>query len=103
MNAYTLDKAVILSRLIVWLIFMAGLIKTAVPERIRRLYSFKVNLLTIVPFGTRWRQEIAPEHLEAYGRSRRWFFMGFAAILVAGLLRFAYFKYFFMKVHGFDQ
>lgn len=103
MNAYTLDRAVILARLIVWLILIAGMIKTAVPNRILRLYPYRVNMLTILPFSARWQQEIAPEHLEAYGRSRRWIFAGFATVLAVGLLQFAYFKFLFMRVHGFDQ
>jgi hypothetical protein len=102
MNAWTLDKALILSRLIVWLIFAAGLIKTAVPNRILRLYPYRVNVRAIMPFSTRWQQDIAAEHLEAYRRLRRWIFGGLAAILTVGLLQFAYFKFFFMKVHGFD-
>jgi hypothetical protein len=102
MNAYTLDKAVLLSRLIVWLILVVGLTRTVVPNAVRRLYPFRVNMMATLPFSTRWRQEIAAEHLEAYGRYRRWWFGGFATILVVGLLQFAYFKFFFMKVHGFD-
>jgi hypothetical protein len=102
MNAYTLDKAVILSRLVICLIFFAGMIKTAVPNRVLRLYPHRVNMLAILPFSTRWQQEIGPEHLEAYGRFRRWFFGGSAAILAVGLLQFAYWQFFFMKVHGFD-
>jgi hypothetical protein len=90
MNAYTLDKAVILSRLIVWLILTAGLIKTNVPNRIRRLYSTRVNMQSTWPFSTQWQKEIAPEHLEAYGKFRRWVFGGFAAILTVGLLQVAY-------------
>ncbi len=102
MNAYTLDKAVILARLIVWLIFVAGLIKTAVPNRVRRLYPYRVNMLAILPFSTPWQKEIAPEHVDAYRKSRSWFFAGMTALLAVGLLQFAYFKFFFMKVHGFD-
>lgn len=106
MNVWHVDEAIILARLIVFLIFMAGLIKTAVPERIRRLYSFKVNLLTIVPFGARWQKEIAPEHVDAYRKLRRWFFAGMTALLAllaVGLLQVVYFKFFFMKLHGFDR
>jgi hypothetical protein len=103
MNVWTLDKAVILSRLIVWLIFVAGMIKTAVPNRIRRLYSFRVNLLTILPFSARWQKEIAPEHLEVYRKPRRWFFVGMTALLAVPLLQVTYFKFLFMRVHGFDQ
>jgi hypothetical protein len=60
-------------------------------------------MLTILPFSTRWQREIAPEHLEAYGKARRWIFGGSAAILAVGLLQFAYFHFFFMKVHGLDM
>ena len=102
MNAYTLDRAVILPRLIVWIIFVAGMMKTAVPKRIGRLYSRKVNLLAMLPFSSRWQQEIAPEHVTVYRKSRRWFFGGMTALLAVSLLQFAYFKFFFMKVHGFD-
>jgi len=103
MNVWQLDEAVILARLIVFTIFVAGLIKTAVPERIRRLYSFKVNLLMIVPFSARWQHEIAPEHVDAYRKLRRWFFGGMTALLAVGLLQFVYFKFLFMKLHGFDR
>jgi hypothetical protein len=103
MNVWMLDRAVVLARLIVWLIFVAGLIKTAVPNRILRLYSFRVKMLAILPFSTRWQKEIAPEHLEVYRKSRRWFFAGMTALLAVSLLQFIYFKFFFMKVHGFDQ
>jgi hypothetical protein len=102
MSVWQLDRAVILARLIVWLIFVAGILKTAVPNRIRRLYSARVNLLTIVPFSTRWQKEIAPEHVDAYRRSRRWYFVGMTALLAVPLLQFTYFKFFFMRVHGFD-
>ncbi len=81
MNVWHLDEAVILARLIVWLIFAAGLIKTAVPERFRRLYPIKVNLLAMFSFGSHWQQEIAPEHVAAYRKSRRWFFGGITALL----------------------
>jgi hypothetical protein len=103
MNVWMLDRAVILARLIVWIIFVAGMIKTAVPKKILQLYSFRVNLLTILPFSARWQKEIAPEHVEVYRKPRRWFFAGMTALLAVGLLQFAYFKFFFMKVHGFDQ
>ena len=103
MNVWQLDEAVILARLIVFTIFVAGLIKTAVPERIRRLYSFKVNLLMIVPFSARWQHEIATEHVDAYRKLRRWFFGGMTALLAVGLLQFVYFKFLFMKLHGFDR
>ena len=103
MNVWTLDRAVILARLIVWIIFVAGMIKTAVPKKIGRLYSFRVNMLTILPFSARWQKEIAPEHLAVYRKPRRWFFAGMTALLAASLLQFTYFKFFFMKVHGFDQ
>ena len=102
MNVWHLDEAVILARLIVWLIFGAGLIITAVPEKVRRLYSIKVNLLAMLPVSSRWREEIAPEHVAAYRKSRRWFFGGMTALLAVSLLQFIYFKFFFMKVHGFD-
>jgi hypothetical protein len=102
MNVWLIDRAVILARLIVWLIFLAGLMKTAVPKRILRLYPYRVKMLAILPFSTRWQQEIAPEHLEVYRKPRRWFFAGMTALLAVSLLQFIYFKFFFMKVHGFD-
>jgi hypothetical protein len=102
MNAYTLDRAVLLTPLIVSLIYFAGMIKTAVPSRIRRLYPFRVNMGSILPFSTRWQKEIAPEDIDAFGKFRRWSFAGLTAVLVVGLLEAAYFEFFFMRVHGFD-
>jgi hypothetical protein len=103
MSVWQLDRAVILARLIVLVIVMAGIVKTAVPNRIRRLYSARVNLLTIVPFSTRWQKEIALEHVDAYRKSRRWYFVGMTALLAVPLLQATYFKFFFMRLHGFDQ
>jgi hypothetical protein len=103
MNAYTLDRAVLLTPLIVYLIYAAGMIKTNVPNRIRRLYPFRVNMWSILPFSTRWQKEIAPEDVDAYRKFRRWSFAGLTAILVVGLLKAAYFEFFFMRLHGFDQ
>jgi hypothetical protein len=102
MNVWMLDRAVILARLIVWIIFVAGLMITAVPKRIRELYSFRANMLSIVPFSARWQKEIAPEHVDVYRKSRRWFFAGMTALLAMTLLRVVYFKFFFMRLHGFD-
>jgi hypothetical protein len=102
MDVWLLDRAVILARLIVWLIFAAGLMITAVPNKIGRLYSIRVNLITILPFSARWKQEIAPEHLEVYRKFRRWCFVGLTALLAVSLLQVIYFKFFFMKLHGFD-
>jgi hypothetical protein len=103
MSVWQLDRAVILARLIVWLIFVAGVMKTHVPRRIGRLYSIKVNLLAMLPFSARWQKEIAPEHVEVYRKSRRWYFVGMTALLAVPLLQFTYFKFFFMRFHGFDQ
>jgi hypothetical protein len=102
MNVYTIDRAVLLTPLIVSLIYFAGMIKTAVPNRIRRLYPFRVNMDSILPFSTRWQKEIAPENLDAFRKFRRWSFAGLTAVLVVGLLKAAYFEFFFMRVHGFD-
>ena len=102
MNAYTLDRAVLLAPLIVYLIYAVGMMKTAVPNRILRLYPFRVNMLSILPFSTRWQKEIAPEHVDAYRKFRRWSFAGLTAFLVVALLKAAYFEFFFMRLHGFD-
>ncbi len=102
MSVWLIDRAVILARLIVWLIFVAGLIKTAVPKRIGRLYSIRANLLAVLPFSSRWQQEIAPEHADTYRKFRRWCFAGMTALLAVSFLQIAYFKFLFMKLHGFD-
>jgi hypothetical protein len=103
MNAYTLDRAVILIPLIVFLIYCAGMIKLAVPNRILRLYPFRVRVLAILPFSTRWRQEIAPEHVAAYRKARSWSFAGLVAFLVVVLLKAVYFQFFFVRLHGLDM
>jgi hypothetical protein len=103
MNVWLIDRVVVLARLIVWLIFVAGLMKTAVPKRIGRLYSIRVNLLAMLPFSSRWQQEIASEHVDTYRKFRRWCFAGMTALLAVSLLQVMYFKFLFMKLHGFDR
>jgi hypothetical protein len=103
MNVYLLDRAVLLIPLIVYLVFAVGLMKTAVPKRIGRLYPYRVNMLSILPFSTRWQKEIAPEHLDAYRKNRRWALAGFTAVLAVTLLKATYFEFFFMRLHGLDM
>ncbi|MGB8685531.1 MAG: hypothetical protein WCD12_21815 [Candidatus Binatus sp.] len=87
---------------VLFLVFLVGLTKTAPPNKIRRLYSVRVNLLSFLPFNTRWQHEIAPEHLDAFRKSRRWFFAFLTATFAVGLLRITYAELFFARLHGLD-
>lgn len=102
MNIYLLDRAVLLILPIVYLVYVVGVMKTAVPRRIRRLYPYRVNWLSIVPFSTRWQKRIAPEHVDAYRKQRKWVFAGLMTILTVTLLKGMYFEFFFMRLHGFN-
>jgi hypothetical protein len=97
-----LDAVDLLAMPVLFLVFMVGLLKTGPPNKVRRLYSAKVNLLSFLPFSTRWQREIAPEHLVAYRKSRRWWFAFFAATLAVALLRLVYAEFFFARLHGLD-
>jgi hypothetical protein len=103
MNAVrVLDLVDALSTTVLFLIFVVGLVKIGVPNRIRRLYSVRVNLLSMLPFTARWQKEVASEHIESYKKTRRWYFYFLIAVFAVTFLRFIYTKFFFMRLHGFD-
>ena len=95
-----LDFVVAFSRAMLWFAFAFALWKTGVPNGIRRLYSSRINLLSLVPFAARWQEEIAPEHLEMFRKARRWYLRFVTAIFAATLLKAIYFKFFFIRFHG---
>lgn len=94
-----LDLLVELSEPVMWLCFLVSFLKTAPPRRISRLYPFKVHMRSILPFSDRWRESVAPEHLEMIGKFRRTFFIFFAASWILALLRFVYYEFFFVRLH----
>ena len=95
-----LDRAVLLSLPLLGLCWMAALFLTGPPPRIHKLYSFKVRMLWILPFSTRWRANTAPEHVEMIERFRGWEFGFLVASVVLAFLQFAYFKFFFLSLHS---
>ena len=102
MNVFILDRVVLLILPTVSVVFAVVYMTTGVPKKIGRLYSFRVNMLAMLPFSTRWQREVAPEHVDAYRRQRRWHVAGLAAIAAAGLLQFVYFDFLFLRLHGWD-
>ena len=60
-----LDKIVGLSFPVLVLGFLIFCFRTVPPRSIDQLYTLKTRILSILPFsGNRWREQIAPEHLE---------------------------------------
>jgi hypothetical protein len=95
-----LDLIVASSVSVLWLCFLVSMLKTCPPRRISRLYPFKVHMRSLLPFSDRWREDIAPEHVEAIGKSRKMFLVFFTAFLILALLKFAYYEFFFVRLHS---
>jgi hypothetical protein len=98
-----LDAIYWISMPVLFLILVGGALIVGPTNAVRRLYSIKVNLLPALPVTTGWQKEVAPEHLDAYRKSHRWYLAFWIAILVATLLRIVYGEFFFMKLHGLDM
>ena len=81
--------------------FMVFLLRKAPPRRIYGLYTFRVHMLWSLPFNDRWREEVAPEHIETIGRFRKGLLAYELAILVVVILRAIYLRFLFMRLHGF--
>lgn len=95
-----LDYSVGLSDFVVWLCFMVFLWRTRATYTILRLYPFRVRLLLFAPLSGRWRKELAPEHVQAIERLRRGYCTFFGVILALGLLKYVYYKFFFVRLHA---
>ena len=101
MNSINLiDYVVELSEPILWLSFTMFLWWTIPPRAIQQLYPFGVRFLWLMPFSNRWRERVAPEHEEQIRKFRTGAFAYATAILVLPLLRAAYYKFLFMRLHA---
>ncbi|HEX3409617.1 MAG TPA: hypothetical protein VHS07_05020, partial [Candidatus Binataceae bacterium] len=94
-NAYLIDRAILLVDPLLFLTCMLLLWYTAPPREIARAYPFRVHLLSSLPFSNQWRKEVAPDHIRAIRRSRVALFVCLVMIAMAALLKFAYYEFFF--------
>lgn len=92
------DEVVLLSNAVLFLGFLLFLWRSAktVPLRV---YPFRVAMLSSLPLSSRWRQKVAPEHVKAIGRFRMGLFLFLVAILAVALLKFVYYRFFFVSLH----
>jgi hypothetical protein len=93
------DHVVLLIDPLVFLSCMLLLWWTAPPLRVVRLYSLRVHLLSCLLFTGQWRVEVAPEHVQAIEKFRTGLFISLATIFGAAVLKFLYYKFFFMSLH----
>ncbi len=93
-----IDEVALLSNPVLFLGFLLFLWRSAKTDPLRA-YPFRVVVLSSLPFGTRWREEVAPEHVEVIRKSRRWFFLFLLAVLAVALLKYVYYRYLFVSLH----
>jgi len=93
------DEVVLLSNPVLFLGFLLFLWRSAKTNALR-VYPFRVAVLSSLPCSTRWQQEVAPEHVEAIRRFRSGFFLFLMAILAVALLKFVYYRFFFVGLHA---
>ena len=93
-----IDEVVLLSNPVLFLGFLLFLWRSAKTDP-PRVYPFRVEVLAILPWSTRWREEVAPEHMEAIRKFRRGLFLFLIAILAVALLKFVYYRFFFAGLH----
>lgn len=92
------DEVVLLSNPVLFLGFLLFLWRSAKTDALK-VYPFRVAVLSSLPCSTRWREEVAPEHVEAIRKSRRWLFLFLMAILAVALLKFVYYRFLFVGLH----
>jgi hypothetical protein len=92
------DEVVLLSDLVLYLGFLLFLWRSAKTDPLR-VYPFRVAVLSSLPLSSRWRQEVAPEHVQAIGEFRVGFFLFLAASLAVALLKFVYYRFLFVSLH----
>ena len=101
MNAVgLLDQLILLSEPVLWLCFIVSLWKTLPPRSVQRLYPLGARIRWILPFSDRWREDVAPEHLEGIRKFRTTFFPYFGAILAMPLLKAGYYEFLFVTLHS---
>jgi hypothetical protein len=92
------DQVVLLSDLVLFLGFLMFLWRSAKTDPLR-VYPFSVAVLSSLPLSSRWRQEVAPEHVQAIEKSRKVLFLFLAASLAMALLKLAYYRFLFVSLH----
>jgi hypothetical protein len=93
-----LDQVVLLSNLLLFLWFLVFLWRSGKTDPVR-FYPFRVAVLSSLPGTTRWRDKVAPEHVEGIRKSRRELFTILIASLAVAVLKFMYYKFFFAGLH----
>jgi hypothetical protein len=92
------DEVVLLSNPVLFLGFLLFLWRSAKTDPLS-VYPFRVGVLSSLPLSSQWRQEVAPEHVEAIGKLRIGLFLFLAASLVVALLKLVYYKFLFVSLH----
>jgi hypothetical protein len=95
-----LDYVVISSNLVLWLGFMVFFWRTAPRRSLQERYPFKVRMLWLLPFSSRWRHALVSEDVEKIRKFRKVFLVFFVASVVNALLKFTYYKFFFVRLHA---
>lgn len=93
-----IDQFAALSDFLLFLCLMMLMLWRAPSRELNRAYPFKVRMLWILPFS-QWQRELAPQHVEAIRRYRSVFVWFFVALLPLTLLKFAYYKFLFVRLH----
>jgi hypothetical protein len=93
-----IDEVVILSDRVLFLGFLLFLWRSPKTDPLR-VYPFRVAVLSSLPLSNRWRQEVAPEDAQAIGKFRTGLFLFLAASLAVAVLKFVYYRFFFVSLH----
>jgi hypothetical protein len=95
-----IDQIVTLSDLLLLSGFMLFMWKASPPRSIQKLYPFKVRMRYLFWFSGRWRDEVAPEHVQAIKKFRAGLLIFIIVTWFVALAKFAYYELLFAQLHG---